>query len=151
MDSLKYSGNTSEDVIFEHEYHEQPPKPTGRVMDSLSYSGNAPEDLAFEHERYHALPRRRTVNKRRHLRVSCNASACIRTKKATVLVEIVDISRSGMCFRSAEHFYPGTAVSVATHYIAGGQNIFQNGTIVRVHSPSGTTCAEYGVEFNQTQ
>jgi hypothetical protein len=56
-----------------------------------------------------------------------------------------------MCFRSAENFYPGTAVSVATHYIEGGQNIFQNGRIVRVCRPSGMTSADYGVEFNQTQ
>jgi hypothetical protein len=89
-----------------------------------------------------------SVNRRRHARISCkHVLAFIKTETNSVLADVANISRSGMCFRSAEQFCPGTAVSVATHYIEGGQNIFQNGTIVRVYRPSGMERTEYGVEF----
>jgi len=119
---------------------------------SSNYSGHEPEDFVTTHDEYQkAQPAAtvHTVNKRRHLRVFCRRGrACIRTESASFVVELTDVSRSGLCFRTTQtqQFRAGTPISVATHYIEGGENIFQNGQIVRVrYSPSGN--AEYGVEF----
>jgi hypothetical protein len=93
-------------------------------------------------------PAERNGKKRRFLRIPCKSIfACIRAESEHIVVEVVNISRAGVGFRSFRHFRAGAEVSIATHYIEGGQNIFQTGRIVRSHLPSGTTCVEYGVEF----
>jgi hypothetical protein len=121
-----------------------------------NYSGHEPEEFVTTNDQYETAQPAATVhavnvhavNKRRHLRVFCrSARACIRTESASFIVYLTDVSRSGMCFRTTQQFRTGTPISVATHYIEGGENIFQNGQIVRVrYSPSGDI-AEYGVEF----
>jgi hypothetical protein len=46
-------------------------------------------------------------------------------------------------------FYLETRVSIATYYMDGGQNIFQDGRIVRVQSrPSAGVPGEYAIEFS---
>ena len=76
----------------------------------------------------------RTVNQRRYLRIPCrNVQGCIETKQgASVIVRLLNISRGGVAFTSSAEFYTGTPVSIATHYIEGGQNIFTDGRIIRV-------------------
>jgi hypothetical protein len=91
------------------------------------------------------------VNRRKQPRVPCRKTRAyvITDNVPGAVVEVVDISRGGLCFVSFDRFYPGTAVSIATHYMEGGQNIFQDGRIVRVrHKPSGMSPSEYAVEFS---
>jgi hypothetical protein len=64
-------------------------------------------------------------------------------------VNLINISRGGVCFSSHAEFHPGISVSIATHYIEGGNNIFQDGRIVRVQrAPSAMSPGEYAIEFS---
>jgi hypothetical protein len=96
-------------------------------------------------------PEVRTKNDRRHHRIPARKTqACIKTEGGeNVIVNLVDISRGGACFTSYVNFQPGTPVLIATHYIEGGQNIFQLGRIVRVqHRAMATLPGEFAVEFS---
>lgn len=108
-----------------------------------------PEDVFTNDEHCHKEElSSRAVNGRRTSRVPCrNVLACVKTQFTSVVVDVVNISRKGLCFRTVEQFSPGTTVSVATYYIEGGQNIFQKGTIVRVRYSRSGILTEYGVEF----
>lgn len=127
------------------------PLSADRFMCAIKYCGETLQNLVIEHNRYYVKPdclktAERTVDGRRHPRVSCkNMLACVRTELSSTVVEAVNISRSGMCFRSVQHFWPGTMVLIATHYVEDGQNIFQNARIVRARYRPAYT--EYGVEF----
>lgn len=115
------------------------------------YSGYEPNLVPTCHEVYLLKPPVRTVDQRRYPRIQCrNVRACIKTDThADVIVNLINISRGGVCFTSYAEFYPGTPVSIATHYIEGGQNIFQNGRIVRMqHSPRTMSPGEYAIEFS---
>ncbi len=127
------------------------------VSSGLNYSGDEPEGFVTDHDPCQtsppaAMPNTIKVNLRRHLRVFCrSARACIRTESESVIANLTNISRSGLCFRTSEKFNSGATISIATHYIEGGENIFQSARIVRVrHSPSGNF-ADYGVEFCVSQ
>ena len=50
--------------------------------------------------------------------------AYIKTEGPGVVVDLVNISRGGVCFTSVADFRLGTKVLIATHYIEGGHNIF---------------------------
>jgi len=120
------------------------------TLSSYAYSGES-EEIITGHEGFHMKPHVRNVEERRHPRVSFrNAKACIKTEQApSVIVDVVNMSRGGACFNSAEQFRLGAEVFLAVHYIEGGQNIFQNGRIVRLrHKPSGMLPTEYAVEFS---
>ncbi len=113
-----------------------------------NYSGHEPEDLVVNHEKYQPTFTVRTVNKRRHPRIPCrNMLACVRTEFASIVVEMLDISKKGLRVKTAEQFCTGTEVSVAAYYVEGGQNIFQYGRIVRVRYRTSGILAEYGIEF----
>ena len=114
------------------------------------YAGYEPDLVPICHELYYLKPTVRSINERRHPRIPCrNTKACIKTEQgSSVIVGILNISRSGLCFTSVMEFRPGTQVSIATHYVEGGHNIFQDGRIVRVHSKgSAVLPGKYGVEF----
>jgi hypothetical protein len=83
-------------------------------------------------------------------RIPCrNVKALIKTGAgAGAVVDVVNISRGGVCFTSVEKFRLGTSVSIATHYIEGGHNIYQNGRIIRVErEASAMLPGEYAIEF----
>lgn len=107
-------------------------------------------DLVTGHESYSIEPQRQNDDPR----IPCrNVRACIKTEEgSTVMVNLLNISRGGVCFISDEEFYTGTPVSIATHYIEGGQNIYQDGRIIRVQrKPSSMLPGEYAVEFTRKQ
>lgn len=120
-------------------------------LSTPNYSGRS-EDILAGRERF-PLQRRTTFVERRGCnRIPCrDARACIRPAgSASVVVEMPNISRNGMCFRSFEQFRPEARVSIAMHYTEGGQNIFQDGRIVWTRNiESGVS--EYGVEFSRTR
>jgi hypothetical protein len=114
------------------------------------YSGYEPNLVSNCHEIYHLKPTVRTVNERRHPRIPCRSvKACIKTEQgSSVVVSVVNISRGGICFTGVTEFCPGAPVTVATHYIEGGQNIYQDGQIIRVHCKgSATLPGVYAIEF----
>jgi hypothetical protein len=125
---------------------------TDGTTESLSagYAGYEPDLVPICHELYYLKPAVRTVNQRRYPRIPCrNVKACIRTEQgSSAVVNLVNMSRGGLCFTSEMEFCPGTRVSIATHFIEGGHNIFQDGRIIRVQSKgSATLPGEYAVEF----
>lgn len=115
-----------------------------------SYSGSVPNLVPIGHEVYYLQPPVRTVNERRYTRIPCrNVRAHIMTKLGSgTVVHLLNISRGGVCFTSAQEFHPGAEVSIATHYIEGGHNIYQDGRIIRVERmPSASMLGEYAIEF----
>jgi hypothetical protein len=119
-------------------------------MGESTYSGYDPNFVPICPEVYLLKPLVRTVNERRYPRMRCgNVKACIKTAQATsVVVDMIDVSRGGVRFTSVKTFSKGTLVSIATHYIEGGHNIFQDGHIIRVQSRATRMVpGEYAIEF----
>jgi len=111
------------------------------------------QGLVTGHDHFDVRPPART-NRRAYPRIPFRKTkACVKSQGVPdVIVDVVDISRGGICFVSAEQFYVGTPVSVAPHYIEGGLNIFQDGRIVRVHHGESDCLTdmlltEYAVEY----
>jgi hypothetical protein len=114
-----------------------------------AYSGYEPHLLRICPDVYSLKPPVRTVDQRRYPRIPCrNVKAYIKTEGPGVVVNLVNISRGGVCFTSVAEFRLGAKVSIATHYIEGGHNIFQAGRIVRVQSKATAFFpGEYAIEF----
>lgn len=114
-----------------------------------TYAAYEPRFVPACHEVYYLKPMG-AGNRRRHPRIPCrNVKACIKTEQgSSVVVNLVNMSRGGVCFTSVAEFRLGTKVSIATHYIEGGHNIFQPGRIVRVQSKlTAIFPGEYAIEF----
>jgi hypothetical protein len=115
-----------------------------------TYSGYEPNLIPLCHEIYTLRPDSFITDQRRHPRISPkNVKACIElSNEKAIVVDVVNVSRGGVCFRSSVNFDVGSLIAVATHYIEGGQNIFQDGRIVRVQQqPTASTPGKYAVEF----
>lgn len=66
----------------------------------------------------------------------------------TDIVDVIHISRIGVSFRSTQEYSEGTPVSIATHYVRGGQNIYQSGVVVNVRrKPCDDLFGEYDIQF----
>ena len=112
-----------------------------------NYSGR-PADVVTGPDRFPVHRRASIVERRRCNRVPCRGvRACINTGGTTsVIGDMPNISRNGMCLRTFEQLRPEAQVSIATYYTEGSQNIFRNGRVVWTRSiESGVS--EYGIEF----
>jgi hypothetical protein len=117
------------------------------------YSGYEPNLVPTCHDVYFMKQSVRAMEEQKYPRIPCrNVLACIKTDQgASVIVNLINISRGGACFSGYVEFDEGTHVSIATHYMEGGQNIFQDGRIVRVqYRPSIALPGEYAVEFSRS-
>ena len=115
------------------------------------YAKQEPDLLTISHEVYYLTPPRRTINERRYPRIVCkNVQGCIRTAQGTqVIVDLINISRGGVCFSSNENFALNSPVQIATHYFEGGQNIFQEGRIIRIQrKPTISLPGEFAIQFS---
>jgi hypothetical protein len=115
-----------------------------------SYSGYEPGLLSIGCEDYYLQPTARRTDERQHPRIPYrNIKACIKREQGSmVIVTLTNISQGGVGFTSSAEFCPGTPVTIAVHYIEGGQNIFQTARIVRVQQrPSAMEPGRYGLEF----
>lgn len=118
-------------------------------VSSSVYSGSASADIITGASGFDVKPSANMVDKRRHPRIPCRGvKACIKTDHTADVVDVVNMSRAGLCFQSAEQFVPGTPAAVAIHYVEGGQNIFQNGRIIWAKHRSPDLPAQHGVEFS---
>jgi hypothetical protein len=94
-----------------------------------------------------AAPATAGKDKRRHLRARMNVSACVQQPGGSPnMVQVIDISRGGICFRSRSHYKAQTWVQVSVPYTKGAANIFVPGKIVRVR-PLNDHLTEYGVQY----
>jgi hypothetical protein len=86
-------------------------------------------------------------NRRKHARVSMKTSACVGSPGSREdVVEVINVSRGGICFRSSRIYNEDSWVQVAVPYTKGAANIFVAGRIVRCRVINGTL-SEYGVEY----
>lgn len=101
-------------------------------------TGGAPNDLFATGKK---------PDKRKHPRVSMKTVACIGPPGPRAdIVDVVNISRGGVCFRSSRVYGEHTWVQVAVPYTPGAANIFVAGLVVRSRKV-GNGLTEYGVEY----
>lgn len=114
------------------------------------YSGREPEDIITGNNGSQLRHSARSGDARRFPRIPCrNVKACIQTEEAArYVVDVVNLSRGGLCFLSVDQFAPGAPASVAVHYVKGGQNIFQKGRVVWAQERKLDLPAQCGVEFS---
>jgi hypothetical protein len=104
-------------------------------------------------EIYHLKTRAERIkehDERRHKRMlTRNTRACVqRPGRRDDLVDVLDISLGGLRFQSSQEYNKGELIQVATHYIEGGNNIFQSAQIVRLQArPRGAYPGEYGAQY----
>jgi hypothetical protein len=120
------------------------------TLSSPIYSGREPEDIITGNNGSRLRHSARSADARHFPRIPCrNVKACIQTEEAaSFVVDVVNLSRGGLCFLSIDQFAPGTPASVAVHYVKGGQNIFQKGRVVWTHERKLDLPSQCGVEFS---
>jgi hypothetical protein len=87
------------------------------------------------------------AEKRRYARISMKTHACVGQPGPNAdIVEVVNVSRGGVCFHSSRNYARDSWVQVAVPYTPGAANIFVSGRIVRSRK-LGDSATEYGVEY----
>ena len=116
-------------------------------LSTPNYSGRS-DDIVTGQDRFPVHRRGSTVERRRCNRVPCrDARACIKTGNFTSIIgDMPNVSRNGMCFRTVEQFLPEALISIATYYAEGGQNIFRDGRVIWTRGIE-SGASEYGIEF----
>ena len=89
----------------------------------------------------------RTTERRRSPRIALRqAKACVEVPGAQPdVVELINISRGGLCFRSQRVYPVAGLILVAAPYTHGGTNLFVTGRIVRINRDAWGGL--YGVEY----
>lgn len=108
-------------------------------------TGSAAYDLAPPP----AAPKR-TQNQRRYPRLAVrNTKACLKRAGAKDdVVEVLDLSRGGIRFRSFVDYQIDARFEVAVPYTEGGANIFTQARLVRVqYRPTTRTQGEFALEY----
>jgi hypothetical protein len=89
--------------------------------------------------------------KRKHGRINMKTVACVGPVGPRAdIVEVMNISRGGMCFRSSRTYREDSWMQVAVPYTEGAANIFVAGRIVRSRRIN-NALTEYGVEYVKSQ
>jgi hypothetical protein len=97
-------------------------------------------------------PASRKERRRHHRIASRNGKACILCNGEQQIVEMLNVSRGGICIRSRIRYAVGTFVQVAAHYVEGANNIFLSGRVVRANlAATSTLPGEYGIEILRTE
>lgn len=92
-------------------------------------------------------PNGRNPEKRKHARINMRTVACIGPPGPRAdVVEVINISRGGVCFHSKKNYPEDAWVQVAVPYTEGAANIFVAGRIVRTRRIN-EKLIEYGVEY----
>ncbi len=87
--------------------------------------------------------------RRQDPRIPCrHVRAELRSSNQNFLVTVLNMSRGGFAFETFRDLPLGATFSVATHYIAGGQNIYQEGCVHRVERrPTAARAGEYAIKY----
>ena len=87
------------------------------------------------------------ADRRKYARISMKTVACVgQPGPHADIVDVVNVSRGGVCFRSSRPYAEDTWVQVAVPYTPGAANIFVAGRIVRSRKMD-SALTEYGVEY----
>ncbi len=90
----------------------------------------------------------RTENDRKHLRVRTTITACIRAPwRGDEVVDTVNVSRGGFCFKSPKDYELGSRIEIALPYMPDSANIFIPARIARARASPSEAVREYGVAY----
>ena len=91
-------------------------------------------------------------NDRKHVRVQMKISACIRQPgfPGEEIALVMNISRGGLCFVSANTYFQGSNLEVAAPYTKGAANVFVQSRVVRVEKLAAEKLTKYGVAYLRT-
>ncbi len=90
-------------------------------------------------------------DKRKYARISMKTTACVGPAGPHAdIVDVVNVSRGGICFHSSRIYSQDCWVQVAAPYTPGAANIFVAGRIVRSRKMN-NGLTEYGVEYVKSQ
>lgn len=109
-------------------------------------------ELVTGFESYSISPETNSPTRVDDHRIICrNATASIKIGEGQhFLVKLASMGKKSVSFISEERFVVGNSVSIATHYIEGAQNIYQDGRITRALGRSfDGGSGEYLVEFTR--
>ncbi len=107
-------------------------------------------ELAIPRAKRSSAPR--TANDRKHARIAMkNTRACIRRRGAKdEVVEVMDVSRGGVRFRTYIDYPNDTSVEIAVPYTEGGLNVFVPARIVRKNThPSADNVGEFAIKYEK--
>ncbi len=94
----------------------------------------------------------RDLHFRKYRRVALQLPLRIRKYSGDVeITNCEDMSKGGLCFITAKHYYTGEGILVACPYNASGQNIEVEAQIVRQQEIKGTNRKIYGVKFGSPE
>lgn len=109
-----------------------------------------PENTEAGSAQTEPLPTGKKADKRKHPRISMKTVACVgQGDPRADVVEVVNISRGGVCFHSARSYSQDTWIQIAVPYTPGAANIFVAARIARSRKLDGAL-TEYGVEYAKT-
>jgi PilZ domain len=130
------------------------------IFEQHSTAASDPEEirtdplLVPQHERINYLQistSPRIKDERRHKRISGRETkACIRVGECEEIVQVLNLSRTGICFAAWKHYLPDTRVMVASPFTLAGNNIFLPAHIVRAQRRATPTIpGEYALMIDQ--
>jgi len=92
----------------------------------------------------------KTPNRRKYARISMKTVACVgQPDPRADVVDVVNVSRRGVCFHTSRIYGQDTWVQIAVPYTPGAANIFVAGHIVRSRKMD-NALTEYGVEYTKS-
>jgi PilZ domain len=88
------------------------------------------------------------INRRRHMRIRVNFSACVRQAAHTdEIVECENISKGGVCFHSLQKYAMDSLIEIAAPYSPGETALFAHAKVKRIEALSGGLVFRYGLEY----
>jgi PilZ domain len=92
----------------------------------------------------------RRVNRRKHLRIRVNFSACVRhPAHADDIVECENVSKGGLCFHSRRQYAVDSLIEIAAPYSPGEAALFVPAQIRRVEALPGGQVFRYGAAYTK--
>lgn len=107
-------------------------------------------ELAIPRASRSSVPR--TANDRKHARIAMkNTRACIRRRGSKdEVVEVVDVSRGGVRFRTYVNYPSDASLDIAVPYTEGGLNVFVPARIVRSGArPTADAAGEFAIKYEK--
>jgi hypothetical protein len=90
----------------------------------------------------------RPVNRRQHIRIRVNFSACVRHPvNGDEVVECENVSKGGACFHSLRQYPLDSSIEIAAPFSPGEAALFVRAKIKRVETLPGTEIYRYGVAY----
>ena len=90
----------------------------------------------------------RPANRRRHMRIRVNFSACVRhPAHADDIVECENVSKGGLCFHSRKEYSVNSSIEIAAPFSPGEPALFVPAQIRRVEELPGGKVFRYGAAY----